>query len=336
MLIGKIETDNRLLIVAEIGNNHEGDISRAREMIAAAAEAGVDAVKFQTIVPERLISSTDPARIEQLKRFQFSYDQFAGLAVEASRRGVMFLSTPFDLESVDFLSTIVPAFKIASSDNNFYPLIRRIALTGKPVILSSGLANMEELCKACDLVRSVWSSGKLSPGLAVLHCVSSYPTEDQDANLKAIAVIAGMNVTPGYSDHTIGIEACIAAVALGARILEKHFTLDKDLSDFRDHKLSADPKEISELVRAVRRVDRLLGSGDMSGSLLNKDMLARLRRSAAAGRDLPCGTVISKEDILWVRPGIGFGPGQEGALLGKKLMRALKMGEIVMPKDVQT
>ena len=252
MIIGSHDTDDRVLVIAEIGNNHEGDFELAERMIGLAAESGADAVKFQTIIPEELVSVQETERIAQLEKFRLSFDQYAKLANRARKEGVMFLSTPFDLESARFLNQIVPAFKIASGDNNFYPLIETIAQTGKPILLSSGMSTFEDLQEAIDLVLSVWTRTHQISEMAVLHCVSNYPTQPDEANLRAIRQIEDLGVTPGYSDHTLGIEAAVLSVALGARIVEKHFTLDHNYSDFRDHKLSADPKGFREMVLRIR------------------------------------------------------------------------------------
>jgi N,N'-diacetyllegionaminate synthase len=236
--IGNFNTDKKVLVIAEIGNNHEGDFELAKEMIDAAAEAGADAVKFQTITPNRLVSIREQERIRQLQKFAFDRDQFAALKERADEKNVIFLSTPFDLETVDWLNPLVPAFKIASGDNDFWPLLDKIASTGKPVILSLGLGKIKDATQIASFFKKVWRNSEIAfPGLALLHCVVSYPTPDDQANLRNIMKIELGQVTPGYSDHTLGIKAAELAVACGARIIEKHFTLNKNYSDFRDHKL---------------------------------------------------------------------------------------------------
>ena len=248
MLIGPVDLDREVLVVAEIGNNHEGSFARAEEMIGRAAEAGAQAVKFQTIVPEQLVAADQSARLATLRGFQFTQTQFEALAGTARAAGVMFLSTPFDVGVVTWLAPLVPAFKIASGDNDFTAMLRAVAATGKPVIMSTGLAELAEVAGARDLLRSEWKRrGLPDAGIALLHCVVSYPTPPADANLAAISALASLGETIGYSDHTLGIEAATLAVAAGARIIEKHFTLDKKLSAFRDHQLSADPAELAAL-----------------------------------------------------------------------------------------
>lgn len=335
MRIGSIDTNESVLVIAEIGNNHEGDFGRASEMIQAAAQAGADAVKFQTIVPARLVATSQTERIAQLSRFQFSYQQFEQLAGVCHDNGVMFLSTPFDLDSALFLAPLVPAFKIASSDNTFYPLLATVVATDKPVIMSAGLCDAEELAASIEYLRVAWETADVEDKLAVLHCVTAYPTPLDQAGLGAISAIAKLGVTPGYSDHTLGIEAAVLAVACGARIIEKHFTLDKNLSDFRDHQLSADPAELSVLVSRIRKAEKMLGCPDITCADCEAPNKDAVRRSIVARNDLALGTVLDMQHLDWVRPGIGLAPGLESALLGCKLTRAVQAGEPIMEQDVE-
>lgn len=331
MKIGDVDLSKDVLVIAEIGNNHEGDFGRAREMIHAAAAVCAQAVKFQTILPDRLVSATQPARIEQLDRFGFSRDQFAELAEIARREGVIFLSTPFSPEVVPWLDELVPAFKIASGDNNFELLLTAVGETGKPILLSTGMAGMAEIDKACKVIESAMQAGGSISEIALLHCVSAYPTPPEQANLAAISTIAretGRLV--GYSDHTLGIDAAVLSVALGARIIEKHFTLSKTQSEFRDHALSADPLELAELVRRVRQAQVLLGNGDKIPQAAEKTTAAAARRSIVARTALPLGHLLQNEDIDWLRPGGGLAPGQESIILGRRLVRPVARGEMIM------
>lgn len=330
MRIGAVDLTRDVLVVAEIGNNHEGDFARAQELIHRAAEAGAKAAKFQTIVPERLVSPLQSARVEQLRRFAFSYEQFARLADTARRAGIMFLSTPFDVESVRHLDPLVPAFKVASGDNDFVALLEAIAATGKPVILSTGMASIDDVRRACDTIEKVWRGRGVAPGIVPLHCVSAYPAPAESANLLAILTLAretGRIV--GYSDHTLGIEAAVLAVALGARVIEKHFTLSKTQSDFRDHQLSADPAELAELVRRVKAVQSMLGDGTKALQPVEEAVAKAARRSVVARRDLPAGHVLSVADLDWLRPGGGLRPGEESAVVGRPLRRAVAAGEMI-------
>lgn len=339
MRIAKHDTAERVFIIAEVGNNHEGDFGRAREMVAAAAQAGADAVKFQTIDPPRLVSAQQTERIAQLSRFKLSHDQFASLAEEARARGILFLSTPFDLDAVRFLSPLVPAFKVASPDNTFFPLLAAVAATGKPVLLSAGLCGGPELAESVSFLKRQWGAGEaadVSDRLALLHCVSTYPTPDDQAGLRAIPRLAQHGATPGYSDHTLGVEAAVLSVALGARIVEKHFTLDKTREGFRDHQLSADPSDMAELVRRVRQAEAMLGADQVCCAPCEEPGRVAYRRAIVAAGDLPEGTALSPEHLDWVRPGGGLAPGQEDLLLGRKLKRAVRRGEMIVPADLQT
>ena len=338
MKIGTLDTSEKVVVIAEIGNNHEGSFSSACEMIEAAAAHGADVVKFQTIIPEKLVSADQEQRLQTLRKFQFSPTQFEALKREADRCGVEFLSTPFALEAVDFLHRLVPAWKVASGDNNFSPLLRRLAKTGQPTILSIGLLGSEEVEKLVESLNQIWAEEAQTLTLGLLHCVVSYPTPDEDAGLhtlqELVALSKNLNFVPGYSDHTLGIEAALAAVTMGARIIEKHFTLDKTQSSFRDHALSADPDDLQAMVSGIRRIEKMLLRPAWSLPESHAETYRSVRRSIAAGRDLPAGHAISEGDLCWVRPGKGWPPGQEDAVLGKKLARAIRAGEIFHKEDL--
>jgi len=335
MRIGKLDLDERVMVVAEIGNNHEGSYGLAEEMIGLATAAGVDAVKFQTMVPERLVSPREEKRLAQLRRFQLSYEQFERLAEAARRAGVLFLSTPFDVDSARFLMPLVPAFKIASGDNNFFPLIDVVAQAGKPIILSAGLADLEDVRRTKTFIDGVWAKQGVDPGLAVLHCVVSYPTPTSEANLLAIRRLASLGVTVGYSDHTLGIDAAVLSVALGARVIEKHFTISKTHSGFRDHQLSADPADMAELVRGVRLAEEMLGTQEKRVLECERSLAVGARRSIVAARDLAAGTTLTWDDLDWLRPGGGLAPGQEWDLLGRRLACPVPRGEPLLLEHLQ-
>lgn len=334
MEIGNIDLDKHVLIVAEVGNNHEGDFALAERLIELAARAGAGAVKFQTIIPEKLVSPDQEARIAQLNKFRFTYAQFRQLKKKADQQNILFLSTPFDFESVEFLNEIVPAFKISSGDNDFFPLLEVVALTGKPAILSSGLATFDEIKTAKEFIENIWKQHGITQEMAILHCVSSYPTSPSDANLRCIETLKQLGVTVGYSDHTMGIEAAVLSVALGARIIEKHFTLDKNCSDFHDHKLSADPEDMASLVKKVREASVLLGNGKKAPAPGELAVLEKTRRSIVACRFLPKGHCITREDLGWTRPMKGLKPGQESLILHKTLKRDISAGAVILPEDV--
>ncbi|WP_417520143.1 N-acetylneuraminate synthase family protein [Minwuia sp.] len=334
MRIGNLETADRAFVIAEVGNNHEGDFGLAREMVHLAADAGVDAVKFQTFRTEQFIARDDEVRFQRLKGFELSHDQFAELGEEARKVGLIFISTPLDMESAAFLNEHVDAFKIASSDNNFWPLIDHVAGTGKPMIFSTGLADLDEIAAVRARVTAHWqTTGSGNPGLGILHCVSAYPTPPEAANLRAMTVMQAAlpDCAVGYSDHTQGIDAAVAAVAMGAQIVEKHFTIAHDHSDFRDHQLSADPAEMTELVRRIRLTETLLGSGTVGMAECEQDNAPLIRRSIAARRPLAAGHTVTADDLIWVRPGDGMAPGAEASVIGKTLQTSLNTGDRFVP-----
>ena len=339
MKIGNFDTDKKVLIIAEIGNNHEGDFSLAKELVSIAAEAGADSVKFQYIIPEKLISPNDLSRIEQLNRFKLKEQDYIKLAEEANRLGMLFLCTPFDLSGIDFLKELVPAFKIASGDNNFFPLIDKIANTGKPVITSLGLGQVIHAKKIQEYFFDKWKQlGRKNPGLGLLHCVCSYPTPMEEACIMQIDKLKSLPVTPGYSDHTLGIKACELAVARGARIIEKHFTKNKNHSSFRDHQLSADQEDLLDLVHAVRIVEKYLGSSVQAPLASEDKSLPFVRRAPTAIRDLKLGEVLITESFSWLRGTVSNTDQPIAVLssdiLGKKLLNPKKKGEVILPEDI--
>ncbi|MDQ3336700.1 MAG: N-acetylneuraminate synthase family protein [Myxococcota bacterium] len=331
MRIANHDITERILIVAEIGNNHEGNFEVACRMLEAAADAGVDAVKFQTFQTRLFTSKADPARFERLTKFELTQTQFRQLAELAKKRGIIFFSTPLDLESARFLEPLVDVFKVASGDNNFIPLIQQVAATGKPLIISTGLADLAHLHRISELARDAGAEGHL----AFLHCVCAYPAPPAEANLRAIPMLAAeLGVPIGWSDHTLGFEASLAAAALGARIIEKHFTLDKNFSAFRDHQLSADPAEMRLIVDGVRKIEQLLGKPEKRVQPCEEANQRPARRSIAAARDLPRGHVLVPADLVWVRPAIGLPPGEERQLLARTLTRDVPAGDAIRAEDV--
>jgi N,N'-diacetyllegionaminate synthase len=336
MKIADFDLDRKVLVVAEIGNNHEGNYELAERLIGLAAKAGADAVKFQTIVPGKLVAPEQKERLQQLDRFRFSDEQVWGLKKAADREGVIFLSTPFSIDAVAMLNDLVPAFKISSGDNDFLPLIAAVAHTGKPILLSTGMAGMEDIERTVAFIRDEWRTARVDDGqLAVLHCVVSYPTPPEEANLLAIQELQSLGVTAGYSDHTLGIDAAVLSVALGARIVEKHFTIDKCYSEFRDHQLSADPEDMKELVRRVREATVLLGDGKKRVRECEKENVERVRRSIVTNCPLNPGDVIGFHHLNWVRMGRGLPPGNEDALIGKRIKRFVDEGEPILLSDIE-
>jgi N,N'-diacetyllegionaminate synthase len=328
--IGNLDTRDKVMIVAEIGNNHEGSVELGRQLVDKAADAGVDAVKFQTFKTETFVSPSDVDRFNRMKGFELTTENFEELAIRARNNGLLFISTPLDMPSATFLIKIVDALKIASGDNTFYPLIELVSKSDKPIILSTGFADEEQIKFSASFIKNNRPMRTSYSGLALLHCVSAYPVNPFDANLSAIRTLAEKfpSTTIGYSDHTIGNEAAILAVAAGARIIEKHFTIDRNYSEFRDHQLSADPTSMAELVTKIRDTEILLGTGSLDPREIERDTEPPVRRSIAAARNIEAGDTIVYNDIMWIRPGNGFRPGLEHQVLGKTLKNSIQIGEL--------
>lgn len=335
MRIASHDLTERVFIVAEVGNNHEGDFQVARELVQSAAECGADAVKFQTFRTELFVRRSDQRRFAQLSSYELDREQFVELFALARELGLVPFSTPLDLVSAEFLYQHVDAIKIASGDNDCWPLIASAVRSGKPLIISTGLSDFEHVRTILDFVRGEGGEGAVER-LALLHCVCSYPVPAAQASLRSVAFLAErLSCTVGYSDHTVGIDAAPLAVALGARIIEKHFTLDHDHSEFRDHKLSADPDELGQLVARVRAAEQLLGTASKCVQSCEEPLLEPVRRSIVAARDLEKGTRLEAEDLGWMRPGSGLRPGREGLLIGKTLTTDREVGEAIQLQDVE-
>ena len=336
MKIKNKDTNDNVFIIAEIGNNHEGDFYLAKEMIYLAAEAGVDAVKFQTFKTESFVSSLDHKRFKQLKSFELSYKEFNELSIIARKIGLIFISTPLDIDSARFLSNIVDIIKISSGDNNFIQLLKIVSRLDKPIILSTGLMNIKQIKESVNIIHNSSKKKKRIDELAILHCVTSYPVEPKHANLRAIQTLSkAFDHTIGYSDHTKGINAAVSAVSLGARIIEKHFTFDKNFSSFRDHQLSADLPEMTKMVSTIREIEQMLGTGKKILQKSEEDIIKVVRRSIVAKKDLLKGDIIRHEDITFLRPGDGLSPYQEVQIIGKKLKKNIDMGTKILLKNIE-
>jgi len=337
MIIGNRNTDEQVLIIAEIGNNHEGNFDNAVRLVHAAADCGVNGVKFQTFKTELFVNPSDKERYQRLKSFELSYSQFMELSELAHSLGLFFISTPFDLESARFLNSIVDAYKIASGDNDFFPLIDEVVQSGKPLIISTGASQSDQIKKTVSYISESWKNKNILSDLALLHCVSCYPAPEDQVSLQSIRFLSDnfREYTIGYSDHTIGIDAAIESVAYGAKIIEKHFTLDKNFSTFRDHQLSADPTDMREMVRKIRMVSRMTGTYTKTIQPCETDMNGIIRRSIAAKDDLKSGHRLSWDDLMWIRPSSGMRPGNEQDILGKILKRDMKCGEFFTPNDLE-
>lgn len=333
MNIKNINIEKKVLIVAEIGNNHEGSFELATELIKLAYKSGADAVKFQTIEPNLLVSNANKERLEKLKSFYFTKSQYIHLRNLCDQIGILFLSTPFSIDCIDWLKDLVPAFKISSGDLTYISLIKEIAKTGKPIILSTGMSNLKEIENAISIISENSPLSKPKEHICLMHCVSAYPTKDSDANLRCIETLKDFGCEVGYSDHTQGIDASVCAVGLGARIIEKHFTISKNYSSFRDHQLSSDPKELKSLIEKIRHIEKLLGSKKKELLECEKDTYIAARRSLVFSKDLQAGTIIQESDLIALRPLKEIKAENINEFLGKKLKINVNKDKFIEEKD---
>lgn len=330
----------KVLIIAEAGVNHNGDLNRAIELIKVASEAGADVVKFQTFKAEKLVSVSarkaeyqqknnpgdDSTQFEMLKGLELDEKDHYTLKKECEKRRIQFLSTAFDEEGIEFLKELgIPFFKSPSGEITNRPYLIRLAKTGKPVILSTGMATMDEIRAAVDLMTE---NGLEKEDITVLHCSTDYPTSPEDVNLHAMNTIGReLGVRVGYSDHTLGIEVPIAATALGATVIEKHFTLDRSLPG-PDHRASLEPEELKQMVTAIRNIEKAIAGDGLkvptSGELKNRDVA---RKSLFVKSGLKEGQIIEYNDLIALRPGDGISPMDIDRVVGKKTTRTVNANE---------
>lgn len=312
-------------VIAEAGVNHNGKLDLAFQLVDAAIAAGADAVKFQTFIAADVITAEaakaeyqkttgeQESQLEMVKRLELSFGDFQKLKMYCDDQGITFLSTPFDFKSVDFLAELgVVAFKISSGDLTNDPLLRHVAAKKRPVILSTGMSNLDEVREALAVIR-----GAGNDDVIVLQCVTNYPAAAEDINLRAmLSMQSAFDVDVGYSDHTLGIEVALAAVALGACVIEKHFTLNKNFAG-PDHRASLEPDEFKAMVEGIRKVEASLGNGEKVPAVSEAGNAAVARRSIVAARDITAGTVMVPGDIAFKRPGTGLPPRMADEVLGK-------------------
>jgi len=327
---------SKVFIIAEAGVNHNGSLDLAYQLIDVAKDAGADAVKFQTFKAENVVSrlankaeyqkkttGSDKSQLEMIKKLGLSFDDFIKLKKYCGKKEIMFLSTPFDHQSIDFLYDLVDIYKIPSGEIINYSYLKHIAAKNKPIIMSTGMANLGEVEEAINTIRSVNPKVKIS----LLHCTTNYPTPYEEVNLKAMQTLAAAFKLPvGYSDHTLGIEVPVAAVAMGAKIIEKHFTLDKKLPG-PDHKTSLEPSELKEMVKAIRNIEIALGDGIKKPNKSEIEIMKVARRSLIATRDIRGGEIIKESDIAIKRPETGILPKFKEIVIGMRIINDIRQDE---------
>lgn len=327
---------NNCFIIAEAGVNHNGSVKLAKKLVDAAKEAGADAVKFQTFKTKNLVTknakkaeyqiknSGEESQYEMIKKLELSDDEFWEIAKYTGVKGIIFLSSPFDTESVDLLDKIdVPVFKVASGEITNFPLLKHIAQKQKPVILSTGMSTIGEVEEALNLIE------KYNDDIILMHCLTNYPAKKEDANLNVIKTLEYAFKRPvGFSDHTSGIEMSVAAVALGSCIIEKHFTIDKNLPG-PDHKASLEPQELSEMVKAIRNVEKGLGNGIKKPTNDEIKIKKLVRKSIVAKENIPKGSILTEEMLEIKRPGTGIEPKYLDELIGKELIEDIKKDDLL-------
>lgn len=316
------------MIIAEIGNNHEGSFKIAKKLILQAKKTGVDAVKFQTYITDDFIHRKEKKRYRTLKSFQLSQNDFIKLKKIAKKHKLKFISTPFDFESAKFLNKLVDYFKVASSDNNFYQLISYILSYNKPVIISLGFLKLSEILKLEKFILKEIKILKFTKTVHFLYCVSSYPVKNKDINLNNILILKRkLKIPIGFSDHTVGLDSSYLASILGAKIIEKHFTLSKKFSNFRDHLLSSDPKEMKLLVQMIKKIPVLLGNKKRTITKDEMKIARNSRRSIYLRKDLKKGERLKKDHIKFLRPFKNSKPNDFNFILNRKAKKNLNKGK---------
>lgn len=324
-------------IIAEAGVNHNGSFELACKLVDAAKKAGVDCIKFQTFKSKNLVSHTAQKaeyqknttgagpQVDMLKKLELSYEEFLALKDYCDKIGICFLSTPFDLDSIEFLNSIdMPFWKIPSGEVTNYPYLVTLAKTGKPVVMSTGMCDIKEIQEAISVLRENGAKE-----IKLLHCNTEYPTPFEDVNLRAMQTMReAFGLEVGYSDHTKGIEVPIAAVALGATVIEKHFTLDRNMEG-PDHKASLEPHELAKMVSSIRNIERALGNGDKTPSPSERKNIIVARKSIVAAKNIKVGEILTEENITVKRPGTGISPMKWNEVLGTKAIRDFEEDELI-------
>lgn len=330
---------SRVIVIAEAGVNHNGSVKVAKRMIDIAKDCGADIIKFQTANPEALVSKYAPqaeyqkknlgkeeSQLEMLKKLMFGYSEYEELYDYCNKKDICFLSTPFDIESIEFLDKLnMPFWKIPSGEITNYPYLVDIAKTNKKVVMSTGMSTLEDIEAAMKVLKD---NG--CPMITLLHCNTQYPTPYEDVNLMAMKSLQDrFGVEVGYSDHTLGIEVPIAAVALGASIIEKHFTLDRNMEG-PDHKASLLPQELCQMVSGIRNIEKSIGNGEKRPTKSEIDNIVVARKSIVARRQIQKGELFTSENITTKRPGNGISPMKWEEILGKHAVKDFEKDEMIV------
>jgi len=333
-----IDPDRPCFIIAEAGVNHNGRLETGLALVEAAARAGADAVKFQTFKAERLAGPLAPkapyqarttggaeSQQEMLQRLELGRSEHEALLAKCGEEGIEFMSTPFDEPSADLLEGLgVALYKLPSGELTNLAFLAHVARKGKPMILSTGMADLSEVEAAVESVRAAGN-----PPLVLLHCLSAYPAKPEEVNLRAMETMArAFGLPVGFSDHSLGLEIALAARALGARVIEKHFTLDRTMEG-PDHAASLEPAELAALVRGIRKVEAALGHGRKEPAPSEAETAAVVRKSLVAARDIPAGTALTPEMVALKRPGTGLPPGMGPRIVGRTALRLIREGELI-------
>lgn len=327
----------RVLIIAEAGVNHNGSLETAKELVRTAKACGADIVKFQTAKLDSLVSKfaqmadyqkkntgKEESQKEMLSKLLLSYDDFTELAGYCKEIGILFLSTPFDIDSIHFLNDMQDIWKVPSGEITNYPYLVEIAKTGKQIILSTGMCDMAEIHAAVDVLKQNGAKD-----ITILHCTTEYPAPLDEVNLRVMQTLKDEFGCPvGYSDHTKGIEVSLAAAALGAEVIEKHFTLDKNMPG-PDHKASLEPDELKALVDGIRHIEAALGSKEKHPSASEIKNRAVARKSIVAARDIAAGEVFTADNLTTKRPGSGISPMQWNDVIGQTAKRDFMEDELI-------
>lgn len=330
---------NKVLIIAEAGVNYNGSLELAYKMVDEAKKAGADIVKFQTGVPEKVMSKyaekaeyqkkntgkAEESQLDMVRKLMLKFEEFVPLKKYCELSGIKFLSTPFDLSSIDFLEELgCDMWKIPSGEITNLPYLLRIAKTGKPIIMSTGMSTLEEVREALNVLKEN-GAGEIT----LLHCTTEYPAPLKDVNLKAMLTLKDtFGCKVGYSDHTPGIEVPVAAVAMGASVIEKHFTLDRNMEG-PDHKASLEPDELAAMVKAIRNVELAIGTGVKEPSESEKKNMAIARKSIIAAKDIKKGEIFTEDNLTTKRPGNGISPMKWNEVIGKTAKRDFGEDELI-------